>query len=458
MSVRELESAETLYEQTSTSQDVGDDEKKERTDAPSPTDDPFGNEEHAEVKYRVMKWWQSGMLMTAQNVSLGILSLPSAVATLGIVPAIIILVVMSGVAWYTGILIGKVKLRYPQVHSMSDAGGIFLGRFAREFLSVGQLIFLIFLMASHVLTFSVLMNELTDHGACTIGFSVVGLAVSFIGSIPRRMKRVYWISVISFASILTATVFTMIAIGVQNPVSHRLQIATSHGFAKQFLAVTNILFAYIAHVAFFGFISEMQNPRDYPKSLAMLQILDTSMYVVTAVVIYCYAGPDVMSPALSSAGPVMKKVAWGLAIPTVVFSGVIHGHVASKYVYVRMLRGSSQMHNRSFRSVGAWLGIGFVVWVIAWVVAESIPVFNDMLGLISSLFGSWFSYGLPAIFGLGMNKGQLFSSPRRSCVTIIQLTVVGMACAICGLGLYVTGKSIHETSQSSSWTCANNGS
>ena len=131
-------------------------------------------------------------------------------------------------------------------------------------------------------------------------------------------------------------------------------------------------------------MSEMQDPRDFPKSLAMLQIVDTCMYVVTAVVIYCYAGPDVLSPALSSAGPVMKKVAWGLAIPTVVFSGVIHGHVAAKYIYVRMFRGSSQMHSRSFRSVGAWLGIGFAVWVIAWVVAESIPVFNDMLGLIVS--------------------------------------------------------------------------
>lgn len=143
---------------------------------------------------------------------------------------------------------------------MSDAGGIFLGRFAQEFLSVGQLVFLIFLMASHVLTFSVLMNELTNHGACTIGFSVVGLAVSFIGSLPRRMERVYWISVIckcgrwslnherltvqAFTSILIATIVTMIAIGVENPVSHRLQIATSHGFEKEFLAVTNILFAY----------------------------------------------------------------------------------------------------------------------------------------------------------------------------------------------------------------------
>lgn len=61
----------------------------------------------------------------------------------------------------------------------------------------------------------------------------------------------------------------------------------------------------------------MSDPRDFPKSLAMLQVLDTCMYIVTAMVIYCYAGPDVASPALSSAGPLMKKVAYGLAIPTV---------------------------------------------------------------------------------------------------------------------------------------------
>ncbi len=61
----------------------------------------------------------------------------------------------------------------------------------------------------------------------------------------------------------------------------------------------------------------MSNPRDFPKSLTMLQILDTTMYAVTSMVIYHYAGPDVKSPALSSAGPLMKKVAYGLAIPTV---------------------------------------------------------------------------------------------------------------------------------------------
>ena len=47
---------------------------------------PFGDETHSEVKYRTMHWWQAGMIMVAETISLGILSLPSAMATVGLVP------------------------------------------------------------------------------------------------------------------------------------------------------------------------------------------------------------------------------------------------------------------------------------------------------------------------------------------------------------------------------------
>jgi len=43
------------------------------------------------------------------------------------------------------------------------------------------------------------------------------------------------------------------------------------------------------------------------------------MYIVVAVVVYRYAGSDVKSPALGSAGPLLRKIAWGVAIPTVCF-------------------------------------------------------------------------------------------------------------------------------------------
>ena len=46
----------------------------------------FGDETNSQVKYRTMHWWQAGMLMIAETISLGILSLPSVLATVGIVP------------------------------------------------------------------------------------------------------------------------------------------------------------------------------------------------------------------------------------------------------------------------------------------------------------------------------------------------------------------------------------
>ncbi|KAI9043625.1 putative amino acid transporter [Aspergillus affinis] len=419
-------------------------------------EDPFGNENGAEVKYHIMKWWQCGMLMIAENISLGILSLPSAVATLGIVPALLLILGLSGITWYTGFILNQFKLRYPHVHSMGDAGELLMGRFGREFLGLGQLLFLTFIMASHLLTFTVVMNELTDHGACTIAFGIVGLVISFIGALPRTMDKVYLISIASFASILTAIMVAMIAIGVQAPAYVPVDITTDTTFVKGFLSTTNIVFAFAAHVAFFGFMSEMEDAREFPKSLAMMQISQTCLYVITSMVIYCYAGPDVLSPALSSAGPVMKKVGYGLAIPTVVFSGVVLGHVACKYTYVRIFRGTSHMHEKSLVSIGAWVLIAFITWTVAWVIMESIPVFNDLLSLISALFGSWFSYGLPAIFWLAMNRGLWFSSYRKACLTVLNVAILAIACAICGLGLYVSGKSIHDDSKGGSWSCANN--
>lgn len=67
-------------------------------------------------------------------------------------------------------------------------------------------------------------------------------------------------------------------------------------------------------------MSEMEDPRTFNKSLAMLQIIDTVLYLVSALIIYHYVGPDVESPAILSLSPLMSKIAWGLAIPTVSLS------------------------------------------------------------------------------------------------------------------------------------------
>lgn len=111
---------------------------------------------------------------------------------------------------------------------------------------------------------------------------------------------------------------TMIGVGIERP-DPVVQATVTVDFATAFASVTNIIFAYAGHVAFFSFISELKNPNDFPKALFLLQTVDTIMYVVVAIVVYRYTGADVSSPAFGSTGTVVKKVAYGIALPTVYF-------------------------------------------------------------------------------------------------------------------------------------------
>lgn len=67
----------------------------------------------------------------------------------------------------------------------------------------------------------------------------------------------------------------------------------------------------------------------------------------------------------------------------IVIAGVVNAHVAVKFIYVRVFRGTSSnaMHTKSLMARSLWAFICAILWIFAWMIAESIPVFNDILGL-----------------------------------------------------------------------------
>ncbi|KAL7271786.1 hypothetical protein RUND412_005437 [Rhizina undulata] len=420
-------------------------------------DDVFGNEEGAEIKYKTMTWWQTGVIMIAETISLGILSLPSSLQILGIIPGMILLLGLGIIATYTGYVLGQFRMRYPQIHTFAEAGYIIWGPVGREVFAGAQLLFLIFIMGSHILTFGIMLNVLTDHGTCTIVFTIFGFLVSLICTLPRTMKMVSYLSIVSFISILGAVFITMIGVGVND--SHpELHSVSETSLFKGFGAVSNIIFAYAGHLAFFSFISEMRKPEDFPKALLALQISDTTLYCIAAIVIYRYTGDSVTSPALGSTSPILQKIAYGIATPTIVIAGVINAHVAVKYVYVRMFRGTKHLHSRSWFAWWAWVMVLTTLWVVAWIIASAIPVFNNLLGLISALFVSWFTYGISGYFWIFMNWGILLSNWKKACLTIINALIMCMGIIIMTVGLYSSGKAIHDQGDSGMkpFSCADN--
>lgn len=88
----EASSAETAIDQPDSSNDYG---KGKSGENGGPVQrgwkgrqDPFadGGVGDGKTKYQTMEWWQAGMVMIAGTISIGILSLPSVLAAIGLVP------------------------------------------------------------------------------------------------------------------------------------------------------------------------------------------------------------------------------------------------------------------------------------------------------------------------------------------------------------------------------------
>ena len=97
-------------------------------------------------------------------------------------------------------MIGQFKLAYPHIHNMADAGEVLftpigMGAIGREFFGTAQIIFLIFIMGSHVLTWEIALNTISGHDTCSIVWGVVGLVVLFIFTLPRTLKKVSYLSI-----------------------------------------------------------------------------------------------------------------------------------------------------------------------------------------------------------------------------------------------------------------------
>lgn len=459
---------------------------------------------NGEVNYKSMSWWHVGMLMIAETISLGILSLPYSVAQLGLIPGIIFIFLLGLLATYSGYVIGQFKLRHPTVHSMADAGYILFGRFGYHLFCWAALLGFIFIMAAHILTFAVAMNVLTGHGACTILWAVIGFVISVVLSLPRTLKNVAYFSIVSFISIITAILIVMISIGISPPTADGLPptdfhlIAPSYTLAPTFLAILNICIAFMGNVAFFGFISELREPRDFPKSLALLQSVSITFYIVVGTLIYHFIGTErIVSPALGAASPMIQKIAYGVAMPTIIVAGVINAHVAIKQVYVQLwsniMKQSDVISQKSFKAIGSWVGIVVAQWVVALVLALAIPVFHEMLGLISALFGSWFTYGVSGMFWMSMNQEKIFGrvmqaakvkqaredsdatvamsieeqsnlapsfwkrmGGKKMALLVLNVCMISIGAILCGLGLYASATEIANSDIGKPFSCASN--
>lgn len=394
-----------------------------------------------QAHFNRLGWKRLTVVLIVEAIALGSLSVPSAFAELGMIAGVITTVGLGLVAIYTSYIVGQVKIKFPEIKHYADAGKLMGGRIGYEIVSVMFCLQLIFLVGSHTLTGTIAFQKLTDNGACSLVFGVVSAIILLILAIPPSFAEVAILGYIDFVSIIVAILITMVATGVQSAHADGGLAAVNWSawpkedlsFSKAFVAVTNIVFAYSFAVCQFSFMDEMHTPKDFVKSIWALGLIEIFIYTLTGALIYAFVGQDVESPALLSAGDLMSKVAFGLALPVIFISGSINTTCVARYIHGRYYKDSVIRFINTKMGWITWLVLITIVTIIGWIIAEAVPFFSDLLSISSALFISGFTFYFPAILwfkcireGPWYAKENLLKSIVNFLVLIIGLiTLVG---------------------------------
>lgn len=365
--------------------------------------------------FRGLTCFGAALLVVKTQFGLGILGLPHTFHVLGVVPGLIVLIALCILTTWSGIVVGHLRLRHPHIYSIGDAAEVMFGPMGQEIMGVAYWLFNTLAYGSTVLTVSIAFNTLTEHATCTVVWTAVGAVISLIlGIAVRTLKVMSWLSLAAIISLFIAVWTVAIACLAQltpaaAPAGEVIDkgisaVATGRSYAAIAGAVATQLAGLSGTASFFTIHAEMKDQTQYTKSLIMGQSFVAFNYIVITCMIYLKVGNYVTSPALGSAGLLIKKICYGISLPGLIISCFFLAHLAGKYGLVRLLRGTRHLQSNTLVHWLTWIIMMSVTILIGFVIASAIPFFGDLLALIAALFCTQFSLIVPgfvAIYNMG---------------------------------------------------------
>lgn len=409
----------------------------------------YGNSEYEQQrilrgteKFHRLGWKRLTIVLFVEAIALGSLGLPKSFATLGMVGGVIASIGIGLVATYASYEVGAVKIKYSEVEHYGDIGRLILGEWGFWIITVVFALAMTLNIGSHCLTGVIALVEITQSSICTVIFGLVSAIILLLLAIPPSFADIAILGYVDLASILIAIGITIIATGVQSTQAHTGNLPSSDWsawpkegttFASAMVAINNIVFAYSFAPALPSFMSEMHTPRDYVKSVYTLGLIEVVLYTLIGSLVYAFVGQEVQSPALLSAGPLVSRIAFGVALPVIFISGSINTSIISRYVHGYIFRNSIVRYVNTKMGWVTWLALVAAFTFLAWIIAELIPVFSTILSLIAALFNSGLCFYIPAIMWFALvREGRWFDNILRDLLNAL-VFIFGIGVLVCGM-------------------------
>lgn len=366
------------------------------------------------------EWPQSAAIITGEVMGTGLLSLPYACAKLGWAVGISSCVLFGVASNYSGWLLSTCKNKFhPQAEGYGDladaTGGAHFGAFTRAamLLTWGLLLpyFIIACVDSLLIAFP----------ARTECFWPLGLGIALVLVAPLQLRSFHLLSYLSAAStgaiivVVVVMVPTLLSSAPAAPVTS-VGLPGGQGALEIFSYFGSFVFAFQGQSIFLEIMREMKTPAHFPRALLAANSLMVVVYTSVVVAAYGSHGGDVQSflPATLPPGP--ARVAIGLLLT---FHTLVCYLIAGQPLHRRM---HAALFPQTVDAAGPlaqahWAAITLSTLLAAYVLANAIPFFNDLQGLLGSLTGTPIVFGTPDAVATSLTGAQLPASRHPTTLT-----------------------------------------
>lgn len=403
---------------------------------------------------RKQQWYNAAFILMAELVGTGVLALPHTFAVIGLLPGAAVLVVFAGLSLYSGMLLYRLQTWFPHGITYGDMALACSNRLGQQV--VFFFIYIAFFgnLAICILTCAETLQAVFYdwRHVCKWHYTVATALVLLPICQLRTLHHVSFVAAASAASIfaslaiiLSAT-FTdtrdteslgLLAVAVEGAslgldlgeeglglgdlgeigdfgdfaggaysnsdpdrdTDGGFSSVASPSFLEAMAATTTAIFAFGGQGLYFETIAEMKRPSDFPKAVSATTGLILLVYLIVSISCNAVYGGSVKGNVLHSLPDgAAKRAAGTLLFLHVCVSYALAQQIIGRAIHVRWR--PDDVDTGSARERRQWLAISLLLLGVSFLVANGVPFFSQLLGIVAALSTVPLTFAIPALMVL----------------------------------------------------------
>ncbi|GBG28094.1 Proton-coupled amino acid transporter 4 [Hondaea fermentalgiana] len=373
---------------------------------------------------RRQEWYHAAAILVAELVGTGVLALPHTFAVIGVAAGVAVLLVFALLSLYSGILLHRLQSWYPQGITYGDMAHQVIGVRGRQI--VFGFIYVAFFgnLAIYVLTCAeALQSAFYGLRWCKWWYTVVTIIFLLPFCQLRTLHNVSYAAAASavaifvalaiilvvtfadqspqdqFSSSLDLVDFPDLPIGGLDASTAAADLSASPSkptFFRFMSAMTTAIFAFGGQGLYFETMAEMRQPSDFPRAVTLTTVGILAVYLLVALSCVSVYGDKIDGSVLYALpdGPA-KSVAALLLFFHVSISYVLAQQVIGRAIHVRWKPHHVDRASTSER--GQWFCISVSLLLMSFLIANGIPFFSHLMGVVAAVSTAPLTFGIPAI-------------------------------------------------------------